>query len=120
VTLNGKDFGIVWKKPWRVDVTSAMREGDNVLVVTVANKWSNRMIGDAQSEGPYPGVWNKFRDKLYLQKGYPASFVARGQSPEGYYAYSTLRTFQKDDKLFPAGLLGPVRLLSRPQSSQRP
>ena len=69
------------------------------------------MIGDAQNEGPYPGMWKSFRDKLYL-KDYPEDFARTGKSPEGYFAFATLRTFEKGDKLFPAGLLGPVTILS--------
>ena len=112
VEVNGKDLGIVWKKPWRVDVTSALVDGGNVVSVTVANKWSNRMIGDAQADEDFPGVWGKFRDKLYLRE-YPRCFAESGRSPEGFYAYSTLRTFQKDDRLFTSGLIGPVRLVAQ-------
>lgn len=111
VELNGRDLGIVWRHPWRVDVTSALKGGENAVRVTVANKWSNRMIGDERKGGDFPGTWNKFRDKLYLQKDYPPSFESEGRSPDGYYAYATLRTFRKEDDLFPAGLIGPVSLV---------
>ena len=109
VKLNGIDLGILWKEPWTIDITAAAKPGENVLEVTVANKWSNRMIGDAQNEGPYPGTWKKFRDKLYL-RDYPEDFARTGKSPEGYFAFATLRTFEKCDKLFPSGLLGPVTI----------
>ena len=112
VEMNGKDLGIVWKKPWRVDVTSSLVDGVNTVAVTVVNKWSNRMIGDAQNDEYIPGVWSKFRDKLYLRE-YPACFAESGRSPDGFYAFSTLRTFQKGDKLFPSGLIGPVRLMAQ-------
>ena len=48
VTVNGKPLGIVWKTPFRVDVTSAMHPGDNTVEIRVADLWVNRLIGDAQ------------------------------------------------------------------------
>ncbi len=48
VTVNGKSLGIVWKTPFRVDVSSALKPGDNIITVRVANLWVNRLIGDAQ------------------------------------------------------------------------
>jgi hypothetical protein len=48
VSVNGKSLGIVWHAPYRVDVTSALKPGDNQLVVKVINAWVNRLIGDEQ------------------------------------------------------------------------
>ena len=101
------------------DVTSALKSGENSVQVTVANKWSNRMIGDERKGGSFPGTWNVFRDKLYLQRDYPASFASEGRSPDGYYGYATLRTFRKEDELFPAGLIGPVRLVAETKGAMR-
>lgn len=46
VSLNGKDLGVVWRPPFRVYVTDALKEGENSLSVTVVNSWRNRLIGD--------------------------------------------------------------------------
>lgn len=46
VRLNGKDKGLVWAKPFRLDVTDALKAGSNTLEVTVVNSWFNRAMGD--------------------------------------------------------------------------
>jgi alpha-L-rhamnosidase/Glycosyl hydrolases family 2, sugar binding domain len=48
VSVNGRALGVVWKKPFVVDVTEALRAGKNSLEVKVTNVWPNRMIGDKQ------------------------------------------------------------------------
>ena len=48
VRLNDKDLGLLWKPPFRVDITAAARRGDNKLEVLVTNQWVNRLIGDEQ------------------------------------------------------------------------
>ncbi|MBK8504956.1 MAG: hypothetical protein IPL46_23700 [Saprospiraceae bacterium] len=47
VWLNEKPLGVIWAKPYRFEVTGAIKPGDNLLVVEVANTWSNRLKGDA-------------------------------------------------------------------------
>jgi len=51
VYLNGRSLGILWKPPFTVDITDAAKAGANELVVEVANTWSNRLVGDARTEG---------------------------------------------------------------------
>jgi hypothetical protein len=82
VTVNGKSLGIVWKFPFRVNITEALKQGDNTLEVKVTNLWVNRLIGDQQ-----PGVTNKI-------------------------TYTTQAFYRADSPLHPSGLLGPVQLLS--------
>ncbi len=45
VELNGESVSTVWRSPFRVDVTDQVRAGINPLVIRVANRWVNRMIG---------------------------------------------------------------------------
>lgn len=47
VRVNGVNCGVVWTAPWRVDISQAVKAGDNSLEIEVANLWPNRMIGDA-------------------------------------------------------------------------
>jgi len=49
VLVNGQDLGILWKVPYRVDVTAALRRGANQIEIRVTNLWVNRLIGDRQS-----------------------------------------------------------------------
>ena len=48
VLVNGKSVGYAWKAPYRVDMSSAAHPGTNSLEVRVADRWVNRLIGDAQ------------------------------------------------------------------------
>jgi len=46
VRLNGNDFGTLWTKPFRTDITDALTAGENRLEITVVNSWRNRLVGD--------------------------------------------------------------------------
>jgi hypothetical protein len=48
VWLNSESLGILWKSPYTIDITNALKPGDNELKVEVANTWNNRLVGDAQ------------------------------------------------------------------------
>ncbi len=82
VAVNGKYQGIVWKTPFRIDVTQTLVPGNNQIVVQVTNLWVNRMIGDQQ-----PWALKK-------------------------YAFADFTPYKADSPLLPSGLIGPVRLLS--------
>jgi hypothetical protein len=84
VWLNGHDLGVLWKAPFRADVSGILRAGKNHLEIRVANLWLNRMIGDA---------------------GLPA---------EKRLTWSTYEPFKKDDPLPKSGLLGPVTIQALP------
>ncbi len=46
VRLNGKDLGVVWAPPFRVNISGIAGSKDNTLEVDVVNFWPNRIIGD--------------------------------------------------------------------------
>jgi hypothetical protein len=46
VRLNGKNLGVLWTAPWRVEITDAVRPSGNVLEIDVVNLWVNRVVGD--------------------------------------------------------------------------
>jgi hypothetical protein len=91
VSLNGHPLGILWNPPFVLDITSAVRPGENRLRVQVANLWVNRLIGDAQ-----PEVKTK-------------------------YTFTTIPTYEANAPLRASGLLGPVQIQQTPLSrSLRP
>jgi len=104
VSLNGKPLGILWKPPFRVDVTRAAQPGKNKLEVKITNLWPNRLIGDEQL--PDDRQWNGKRLREWPQ------WVLDGKpSPTGRYTFTTWHHWTKDDALLESGLIGPVRLV---------
>jgi hypothetical protein len=52
VIVNGMSAGIVWKRPFRTDITKLLHAGANRLTLRVTNLWPNRLIGDKQPGAP--------------------------------------------------------------------
>ena len=46
VKINGERVGGVWDKPYRLNITDFVKEGENELEVEVVNLWQNRLIKD--------------------------------------------------------------------------
>ena len=47
VKINGKKLATLWCPPYAVDISSAVKEGENELVVEVTSTWFNRLVYDA-------------------------------------------------------------------------
>ncbi|HEU5072276.1 MAG TPA: glycosyl hydrolase [Verrucomicrobiae bacterium] len=110
VRLNGKDLGVVWTAPWRVDISAAVKPRGNRLEIKVVNVWANRLIGDEQE--PADCEWNQ-GDQGHggPLKAFPDWFIKGQPRPShGRYTFTTWNYFTKDSQLVPAGLLGPVTL----------
>ncbi len=104
VRVNGKELGIVWKTPYRVDVTAALKPGDNVLDVKVVNLWVNRQIGDEQLPE------DSSRNANGTLKEWPKWLQEGKASPTGRRTFTSWRLWKKGDPLQESGLLGPVTL----------
>jgi hypothetical protein len=102
VRLNGKDLGILWKSPYRVDITSAAKPGDNALEIDVVNLWVNRLIGDEQLPE------DSSRNGNGTLKAWPQWLIDGKSSPTGRLTFSSWRLWKKADPLQDSGLLGPV------------
>lgn len=85
VTLNGKSLGVLWTPPFRVDCTTALRDGENQLAVEVINTWHNRLVGDAR----LPAAERRTRTNIVQSQ----------------------RKAWKDLAPIESGLFGPVRLV---------
>ena len=81
VSVNGRALGILWRPPFRADVTGALKPGANAVAIKVTNLWVNRLIGDQQ-----PDVTKK-------------------------YTWTAQQFYRADSPLLPSGLIGPVRLI---------
>ena len=82
VYVNGKDLGLLWKEPYRTDISEVLEGGENTLEIKVTNSWGNRLIGDS---------------------ALPKEERATMTSWEFY---------SPDDPLPVSGLLGPARILT--------
>lgn len=97
VRLNGKDLGVAWCAPWRVDITDAVKTKGNVLEVEVANRWPNRLLGDQQAP-----------DKDVRTVKWDSGFLGGREYKTGRYTFATS---EGHNRLLPSGLLGPVRIV---------
>lgn len=106
VKLNGQDLGVLWKKPFQVEITGVAKPGRNILEVSVANLWVNRLIGDEFL--PDDREWNPDGSL----KAWPSWMLEGKPMPKtGRFTWTTWRHHTKDSPLIPSGLLGPVRIL---------
>ena len=123
VRLNGKELGVVWKPPFRVEVTEALVSGKNQLEVRVTNLWPNRLIGDEQEpddcvwspEEVWPGIGATPDEKVAIGrplKEIPQWLIAGQPRPSaGRFTFVTWNFYKKDSPLLESGLLGPVQVL---------
>ena len=80
VSVNGQPLGILWKTPFRAEITKSLKPGANTLEVKVTNLWVNRMIGDRQP------------------------------SAKKQYTFTNPVFYKADSPLLPSGLIGPVQI----------
>jgi len=104
VQVNGKDLGILWKPPFRVDATQCLKPGRNHLSIKVVNLWINRQIGDEQ----LPEDSDRNADGTL--KSWPTWLDQGKKSPTGRVTFTSWRLWKKNDPLVESGLIGPVTI----------
>jgi len=104
VFVNGKPLGILWKPPFRADITGAVKPGKNTLEIKITNLWPNRLIGDEQL--PEDCEWTT----TGALKKWPQWLLEGKPSPTGRVTFTTWHHWQKGDAPLPSGLLGPVTI----------
>ncbi len=87
VKINGIDKGVLWTKPFRVEISRELKKGSNELEIKVINSWYNRVAGDEIQE---------------LSQRFTNTNIVLAHDFRG-------RKLDKVD-LEPSGLLGPVTL----------
>ncbi|HEX8677120.1 MAG TPA: glycosyl hydrolase, partial [Segetibacter sp.] len=117
VSVNGKNLGILWKRPYKVDITEAVKTGVNVVEIKVTNLWPNRLIGDEQvpemykfpppapATGPFASLSGGGIIELpdWYKQGQP-------KPADGRVTFTTWKHYHKDSPLLESGLIGPVVL----------
>jgi hypothetical protein len=114
--VNGHSLGILWKPPFRVDITHAAAAGVNHLDIEVVNLWPNRLIGDdhlpEDCEWKKPtGNWSPHLGEVLRR--WPSWLLEDKPSPTGRLTFTTWKLWTKNDPLLESGLLGPVQIFLR-------
>jgi hypothetical protein len=104
VKVNDKDLGVLWKPPYRVDVTDALKPGENRLEIGVTNLWINRMIGDEEIPE------DSERNPDGTLKAWPPWVLEGKDSPTGRFTFTSWRLWKKGEAPVESGLVGPVTL----------
>ncbi|MFZ1012410.1 MAG: glycosylhydrolase-like jelly roll fold domain-containing protein, partial [Terracidiphilus sp.] len=84
VFVNGKRAGVIWRPPYRADVTALLRPGSNDLRIVVGNTAINELAGQALPD--YRLLWARYGMRFVPQD-------------------------MKDLHPLPSGVLGPVKLV---------
>jgi hypothetical protein len=81
IKINGIDCGTLWTAPYQLDITKAIKQGENKIEIAVTNTWHNRLIGD---------------NLLPVEKR---------------ITFTTAPFRLKDKPLLPAGIMGEVKIV---------
>lgn len=99
IKINGKEAGVLWTNPWKLDISSLVKKGTNLLEIEVANLWVNRLIGDEllSHDGIEQGQW-------------PAWLANQQKRSDKRVTFTTYPHYAKNDPLLKSGLIGPVTI----------
>jgi hypothetical protein len=73
IKINGIDCGTLWTAPYQLDITKAIKQGENKIEIAVTNTWHNRLIGDnllpAEKRITFTNAPFRLKDKPLLPAG---------------------------------------------------
>lgn len=103
VLLNGKELPVLWKSPFKIDISKSAKEGENELKIEVTNTWTNRLIGDEN----YP---NETGYNLIMEN--MPDWYTNNEAPNlgQRKAFCAYPFYKKGDPLESSGLIGPVQI----------
>jgi hypothetical protein len=58
VKINGVEAGGVWTAPYRLDISSYIKKGNNIIEVALVNTWVNRLVGDLGLPADQRKTWS--------------------------------------------------------------
>jgi hypothetical protein len=75
VRINGTNCGILWTRPYMLNIRNAIKPGKNEIQVEVSNTWCNRLIGDQQLSPEKRITWTTAPYRLANKPLLPAGIV---------------------------------------------
>jgi hypothetical protein len=77
VRVNGVECGIAWTAPYEVDITQALKTGDNIVEIEVVNTWANALLGLDNGTPPYKGIWTNATYRMKSKELLPAGLLSQ-------------------------------------------
>lgn len=108
IFINGHDLGVMWKPPFHLPITSAVRPGKNKIEVEVTNLWPNRLIGDEQL--PDDCDWKPVPERGMYLKAWPQWMLDHQPRPTQRVSFATWKFYDKEAPLLRSGLIGPASI----------
>jgi hypothetical protein len=77
IKINDIDCGTLWTPPYLLDITKALKQGENKIEIVVANTWANRLIGDLRLPVEKRITWTNAPLRLANKPLLPAGLVGK-------------------------------------------
>jgi hypothetical protein len=75
VYVNGIDCGTIWTPPYVLDISKAVRKGNNSIEIVVSNTWHNRLLGDAAKPNSERVTYTAYPFDFSKNKLQPAGII---------------------------------------------
>ncbi len=75
VYVNDICCGTAWLAPYEIDISKAIRKGENHLRIEVVNTWANALLGNDNGNPPFEGIWTNGKYRRAEKKLLPSGLV---------------------------------------------